>query len=77
MFNRYDDLKAKQKKLKNKIYKRTVKDNFKIEKLKARIDKVKYGKNLYCNKINNQLKDVDSLIENETNRIFIDYKEQK
>lgn len=77
--NRYDNLQAKAKKLRLKIEKRTQKatiQNKKIEEkitdLRTKSREVSYKKNVYCETINNKLKDVNSLIRNEQERISND-----
>ena len=77
--NRYDNLQAKAKKLRLKIEKRTQKatiQNKKIEEkitdLRTKSREVSYKKNVYCETINNKLKDVNSLIRNEQERISSD-----
>ena len=67
--NRYDNLMEKAKKLRNKIERRTTKDNAKVEKLQTKISQIKYKKTVYCQNINNKLKDTNSLISNERDRI--------
>lgn len=67
--NRYDNLMEKAKKLRNKIERRTTKDNARVEKLQSKIAQIKYKKTIYCQNINNKLKDTNSLISNERDRI--------
>lgn len=67
--NRYDNLMEKAKKLRNKIERRTTKDNARVEKLQTKISQIKYKKTVYCQNINNKLKDTNSLISNERDRI--------
>ena len=67
--NRYDKLMEKAKKLRNKIEHRTTKDNARVEKLQSKIAQIKYKKTVYCQNINNKLKDTNSLISNERDRI--------
>lgn len=67
--NRYDKLMEKAKKLRNKIERRTTKDNARVEKLQSKIAQIKYKKTVYCQNINNKLKDTNSLISNERDRI--------
>ena len=67
--NRYDKLMEKAKKLRNKIERRTTKDNARVEKLQSKISQIKYKKTVYCQNINNKLKDTNSLISNERDRI--------
>ena len=67
--NRYDNLMEKAKKLRNKIERRTTRDNARVEKLQTKISQIKYKKTVYCQNINNKLKDTNSLISNERDRI--------
>lgn len=67
--NRYDNLMEKAKKLRNKIERRTTKDNARVEKMQSKIAQIKYKKTVYCQNINNKLKDTNSLISNERDRI--------
>lgn len=67
--NRYDNLMEKAKKLRNKIERRTTKDNARVEKLQTKISQIKYKKTVYCQNINNKLKDTNSLLSNERDRI--------
>ena len=77
--NRYDNLQAKAKKLRLKIEKRNQKailQNKKIDdmisNLRTKSREVSYKKNVYCTKINLKLKDINSLIKNEQERISND-----
>lgn len=70
--NRYDALQAKAKKLRTQVEKRNAKDNETIRALNAKINTIKYKKEVFNTKINNQLIDVNSLIANEQNRILND-----
>ena len=72
--NRYDNLMAKAKKLRNKIEKRNTKADVEIKALNTRIAQIKYSRDVYCSNINNKLKDITSLIENERLRIMKDAK---
>ena len=69
VINRYDKLMEKAKKLRNKIERRTTKDNARVEKMQSKISQIKYKKTVYCQNINNKLKDTNSLISNERDRI--------
>lgn len=77
--NRYDYLQAKAKRLRLKIEKKTQKANLQNKKideqianLRTKSREVSYKKNVYCETINNKLKDVNSLIRNEQERISND-----
>lgn len=70
--NRYDALQAKAKKLRTQVEKRNAKDNETIRALNAKINTIKYKKEVFNTKINNELTDVTSLIINEQNRILKD-----
>lgn len=77
--NRYDYLQARAKKLRLKIEKRTQKANLQNKKideqianLRTKSREVSYKKTVYCETINNKLKDVTSLIRNEQERISND-----
>ena len=77
--NRYDNLQAKAKKLRLKIEKKNQKAALQTKKIEETIDnlrtksrEVSYKKNVYCQLINNKLKDVTSLIRNEQERISSD-----
>lgn len=72
--NRYDNLMAKAKKLRNKIEKRNTTADASVKALNTKIAQIKYNRDVYCNNINNKLKDVTSLIENERVRIMKDAK---
>ena len=80
--NRYDRLQAKAKKLRNKTDNKTIKANKatntrenKIKKLRGQILEINYKKNVYIENVNRKLKDVNSLIANEQNRIIEDKKQ--
>lgn len=70
--NRYDNLQAKAKRLRNKSEKRNARDTERIRALNARISTIKYKKEVFNTNINNKLTDVESLIANEQNRILRD-----
>ena len=72
--NRYDNLMAQAKKLRNKIEKKNTKADVEIKALNTRIAQIKYNRDVYCSYINNKLKDITSLIENERTRIMKDAK---
>ena len=74
--NRYDKLQAKAKKLRNKIERRTVVTDAEIKELRTKINEITYKKNVYCENILRKLKDVNSLILNEQNRILGDKTEE-
>lgn len=74
MKNRYDELMAKATKIRNKIYSKNTEVNVRVEKLKAQINKLRNSRDVYCEKLNNQLIDVNSLIANEQRRIMKDAK---
>ncbi len=69
MFNRYDNLMAKAKKCRNKIERKTTKADVLTNKLRTKINEIKYKKNVYCENVNRKLKDYNSLISNERDRI--------
>ena len=70
--NRYDNLQAKAKRLRNKSEKRNARDTERIRELNAKISSIKYKKDVFNTNINNKLMDVESLIANEQNRILKD-----
>lgn len=70
--NRYDNLQAKAKRLRNKSEKRNARDMERIRELNAKISSIKYKKDVFNTNINNKLMDVESLIANEQNRILKD-----
>lgn len=70
--NRYDNLQAKAKRLRNKSEKRNARDTERIRALNAKISSIKYKKEVFNTNINNKLTDVESLIANEQNRILRD-----
>jgi hypothetical protein len=70
--NRYDNLQAKAKRLRNKSEKRNARDTERIRALNAKISTIKYKKEVFNTNINNKLTDVESLITNEQNRILRD-----
>ena len=72
--NRYDNLMAQAKKLRNKIEKKNTNADAEIKALNTRIAQIKYNRDVYCRNINNKLKDITSLIENERIRIMQDAK---
>lgn len=72
--NRYDNLMAQAKKLRNKIEKKNTNADVEIKALNTRIAQIKYNRDVYCSNINNKLKDITSLIENERTRIMKDAK---
>lgn len=72
--NRYDNLMAQAKKLRNKIEKKNTNADVEIKELNTRIAQIKYNRDVYCRNINNKLKDITSLIENERTRIMKDAK---
>ena len=72
--NRYDNLMAQAKKLRNKIEKKNTNADVEIKALNTRIAQIKYNRDVYCRNINNKLKDITSLIENERTRIMKDAK---
>lgn len=74
--NRYDKLQAKAKKLRNKIERKTVKTEAKIKELRTEINEISYKKNVYCENVLRKLKDINSLIANEQNRILNDKTEE-
>ena len=70
--NSYDMLMAKATKLRDKGYNKNTRANVRVERLKAKIKTIQNNKNVYCEKITNQLIDVNSLIQNEQRRIMKD-----
>ena len=70
--NRYDNLQAKAKRLRNKSERRNARDTERIRALNAKISTIKYKKEVFNTNINNKLTDVESLIANEQNRILRD-----
>lgn len=70
--NRYDALQAKAKKLRTKAEKRNAKDNESVRALNTKIATIKYKREVFNTKINNELTDITSLIINEQNRILKD-----
>ena len=75
MKNRYDSLMAQATKIRNKIYNKTTATNVQVERLKTQIAKIQNDKRVYCEKLTNQLIDVNSLIANEQRRIMKDAQE--
>lgn len=76
MKNRYDVLKANEKKVRNSIETRTNSDDKRIEKYQAKIASIKYKRTVFISKQNNKLTDIRSLIKNEQERIFKDMAEE-
>ena len=72
--NRYDNLMAQAKKLRNKNEKKNTNADAEIKAVNTRIAQIKYNRDVYCRNINNKLKDITSLIENERTRIMKDAK---
>lgn len=81
--NRYDALQAKAKRLRTKSERKTEKCDSKQKKIDAKIARLKtksrevsYKKQVYCANISCKLKDVNSLISNERERITADKLEE-
>lgn len=74
MKSKYDKLNANLKRERDLINKKNSKASNLIAKLQFKISKIKYERDIYCNKHNNTIIDLNSLINNEVGRINKDYE---
>lgn len=75
MFDRYNKLKAREKKIRNKVEEINVKTNQLCDKLENKINKIKYNKEVKLTLLNRKLKDVADMKQNHVNFIYEDNKE--